>query len=45
MARKTKIGELVANWPVAFVMTGFALTVVWIAVLFWLSLKLLNSVG
>jgi hypothetical protein len=40
VTRKTKFGGLVAQWPVAIVMTGLALTAVWIALLIWLSLQL-----
>jgi hypothetical protein len=40
MPRKNKFGALAAQWPVAIVMTGIALTVVWIALLVWLSMQL-----
>ena len=43
MTHKNKLGEMAAQWPVAVVVTGLALTVVWIALLIWLSLRLVGA--
>jgi hypothetical protein len=43
MTRKNKFGTMVAQWPVAVVVTGLALTVVWIALLVWLSLRFVGA--
>jgi cytochrome bd-type quinol oxidase subunit 2 len=42
MIHKNKLGAMVAQWPVAVVVTGLALTVAWIALLIWLSLRLVG---
>jgi hypothetical protein len=41
MFRRKKFGAIVAQWPVVIVATGLALTVIWIALLIWLPLRLI----
>ena len=37
-----KIQKLIGQWPAALVAFGFVLTVVWMGLLGWLSLRLLH---
>jgi hypothetical protein len=42
MAHKNILGTMAAQWPIAVVVSGLVLTVVWIALLVWLSLRLMG---
>ena len=42
MTHKNKLGTVAAQWPIAVVVTGLVLTVVWIALLVWLSLRFMG---
>jgi hypothetical protein len=42
MMPKNNILTIMARWPVAIIALGIALTVIWICVLIWLPLRLLD---
>jgi lipopolysaccharide export LptBFGC system permease protein LptF len=42
MISKDKLAAIVAHWPVIIVMLGIALTLIWMAALVWIPLRLLG---
>jgi hypothetical protein len=43
MVTSDKLRNLVAQWPIGFVVLGIALTALWIAIVLWVPLRLLIS--
>ena len=43
-AQKNKLMKIIEQWPLALVVFGGMLTLVWLAVLIWLPLRLLQVV-
>ena len=43
MANSNKLQNVIAHWPISFVALGVVLTLLWIATIAWLPLRLLFS--
>ncbi len=44
MDLRNKLMKIIGQWPLAMIIFGGALTLVWLAVLIWLPLRLLQAV-
>jgi hypothetical protein len=44
MLQKNKLMKIINRWPMALIVFGIALTVVWVALLIWFTLHLLQLV-
>ena len=45
MVNSNKLQNLIAHWPISIVALGIVLTLLWIAVIAWLPLRLLFSIA
>jgi hypothetical protein len=41
MTHSGKLRKFISQWPVSFIALGIALTALWIAIVFWIPLRLL----
>lgn len=44
MVLKSKLTKIINRWPVALIMVGGAMTLIWLALLVWFLMRLLQIV-